>query len=400
MYLITVDSKGKCRIAEVTLTSDTEGKSYTISRITGLKGGKKISHPSKVITAGKAKRTIQEQAELEFNHIISEYKDKGYKEVDTDPETLSDTDITNIIGSVKSDQNGFKKHMLAKQVKDVNPSSVEAVKEWYVSRKIDGLRNSFYLKDNEIISASRGGKDYNNATTHLRTNPTLIQFFQNHPNVILDGELYVHGKSLQQLSGCARTEIGQTGFKLQYYVYDVVEDKPFTERLVDLQTFAEELNCTEFQPDREFNDGELMIQFVPHVLVTGSDKMKQIWKLHDQYVSEGWEGCVARDATKTYKYGGRSIDMIKFKNYRDDCFKVVGKEAGLRGSEDMVFICALPDGRTFKAKPFGTRAEKQEYWDNFDSKYKNHIGECKFFYESEDGIPLQPSFKSFRWDIE
>jgi DNA ligase-1 len=123
-------------------------------------------------------------------------------------------------------------------------------------------------------------------------------------------------------------------------------------------------------------------------------------ELHNQYVSEGWEGLVVRDPDKLYRPNGRTNDMVKIKVYKDDCFKVVGIEGGLRGSEDMVFIMEMPDGRTFKAKPFGDRAQKEEYWDNFEKKYNRHIGECKFFYYSDDGIPLQPAFKAFRDDIE
>ena len=38
---------------------------------------------------------------------------------------------------------------------------------------------------------------------------------------------------------------------------------------------------------------------------------------------------------------------------------------------------------------------QREYAD----KYKGHIGECKFFYYSDDGVPLQPAFKCFRIDL-
>jgi hypothetical protein len=86
--------------------------------------------------------------------------------------------------------------------------------------------------------------------------------------------------------------------------------------------------------------------------------------------------------------------------YKDDCFKVIGIQGGLRGVEDMVFILVTEEGKHFKAKPFGNLAQKQEYWDNFETRYKGHIGECKFFYYSEDNVPLQPSFKAFREDIE
>ena len=80
-------------------------------------------------------------------------------------------------------------------------------------------------------------------------------------------------------------------------------------------------------------------------------------------------------------------------------FIVTGIEPGLRGSEDMVFILETKDGKQFKAKPLGDRSVKQEYWNNFEIKYKGLIGECKFFYYSDDGVPLQPAFKCFRFDL-
>ena len=163
-----------------------------------------------------------------------------------------------------------------------------------------------------------------------------------------------------------------------------------------MRDIQDQLNLT-FEPEREFEDGELRIQFVPQIPITGYDNML---KLHNDYVAEGWEGLVVRDPDKVYRPNGRTNDMIKIKVYKDDCFTVVGIEAGLRGSEDMVFIMEMKDGRTFKAKPFGDRAQKEEYWENFEDKYKGHIGECKFFYYSDDGIPLQPAFKAFRDDIE
>ena len=92
--------------------------------------------------------------------------------------------------------------------------------------------------------------------------------------------------------------------------------------------------------------------------------------------------------------------MIKFKNYKSEDFKVVGYEFGLRGSEDMTFICELEDGRTFKAMPCGTRADKEEYIANFDSKYKGHMLECTYFNLSDDGIPTQPKGRIFRFDLE
>ena len=50
----------------------------------------------------------------------------------------SEQELQEIIGDVVTDSSGFAKHMLAKQADKVKDSSIEKVKCWAVSRKIDG----------------------------------------------------------------------------------------------------------------------------------------------------------------------------------------------------------------------------------------------------------------------
>lgn len=384
-YLITTGSTS-IRCVKVDLQQVDVG--YEIHRESWQWKGKVVQHPVISITKGKVKRTVEEQAQLEYSAILKKYRDKGYKDIDVDPDTLTEAEIKNILGDTKTDANGFGKHMLAKPVNQVKSATIEKVALWYASRKIDGVRNSFYFNNNEVKSASRGGGNYDVATEHIRTNPKVIQFFQNHPNVILDGELFVMGKSLQQLSGEARREDGTHEFLLEYWIYDIMEDLPFTDRLKHLQEYSVELNDI---PE---------IHFVEQIPISGPDKEKQAWALHDAWVAEGWEGCVIRDASKPYKNGTRGAQMIKFKNYKDSCFLIVGKEGGLREIEDMVFIMQTKDGKQFKAKPFGDLKQKEEYWNNFEEKYKGKIGECKYFYYSDEGVPLQPNMKAVRYDLD
>ena len=400
--LISRDSKGKIRVVEMFAEWNDAEHAFGIYRTTYQYGGKRTEQPAIFVRFGKAARTLREQLELEYKSNMKKYLDKGYKLLEKPIDDYSEGELQEIIGDVVTDSSGFAKHMLAKQADKVKDSSIEKVKMWAVSRKIDGVRCSFYWKDGEVKSASRGGGDYDYSTYQLREHPLLRSILSTHPDWVLDGELYKHGKSLQQISGAARMEKTVAGCDwLEYYVYDImIPDTTFTDRYALLHELAGLINQESFNPEKEWNKEDLRMQVVPHVFITGDNKKDQIMDLHNQYVAEGWEGCVARDVSKPYKYGGRGMEMVKFKSYKDDCFKVVGIEGGLRGSEDMVFILETEDGKTFKAKPFGDRNQKQEYWDNFEEKYKGQIGECKFFYYSDEGVPLQPSFKAFRYDLD
>ena len=400
--LVSKDSKGKIRVVEISYEGNEATRIYTIYRYTGQFEGKMTKQPEIIVDRGKATRNIHEQVELQFNAIVKGYKDKGYIELENEIDNYSSEELYKLFGDAPAGTNGVVKPMLAKQADKVTKTDIFN-KKWIASRKIDGLRCIIYLGDDDKLhTSSRGATNYDSAMFEILTHPTLIKLFKNNKGLMLDGECYHHGYTLQQINSIARTQkVAKDLEVLQFYWYDIVDlNNPFKTRLAKMKSIASVLkeygSEISWEPDRIFKENELRIQFVPQVEVSGWDNMM---KLHNEYVSEGWEGLVIRDPERPYKPNGRTNDMIKIKVYKDDCFKVVGKEAGLRGSEDMVFIMQMPDGRTFKAKPFGDREQKQEYWINFEEKYNGHIGECKFFYYSDDGIPLQPAFKAFRDDL-
>ena len=401
-YLISKDTKGKIRIAiisyELINPDNPQTRYFLIHRVSGQLHGKRTQQPDKMVDRGKATRNMWQQVELETNHLVKEKLDKGYRRVEKDPEEYSEEELFSILGEIVTGQDGVPKPMLAKQVDKVTNTKIFD-KEWLASRKIDGLRCLIYMgNDGELHTASRGAMNYDAAMYEILSHPDLINVFKENPGFIMDGEAYHHFWSLQQLNSIARTQKTAVDYSvLQFYWYDIVDTNSiFDERLSFMRDIRDQLDLS-FEPEREFESGDLRIQFVPQVLVKGYDNML---KLHNQYVEEGWEGLVVRDPDKVYRPNGRTNDMIKIKVYKSEDFKVIDYELGLRGSEDMVFVCEMPDGRTFKAKPLGDRQQKEEYVENFESEYKNHIGECKFFYYSDDGLPLQPAFKAFRDDLK
>lgn len=402
-YLLGKASTGKFRFAIVECDEEWHEPEhgYVIQRSYGQVGGKTTLSPKIVVDRTKQKRNWKEQYTLQFNSEVKKFLDKGYVEVEKHPGEYTSEELQSIFGDVKTNQYGVIKPQLAKQADKVtNPKIFE--KEWLISRKLDGVKALFYYKDGEIHTASRGGEDYDAATTHLRENPKLLKFFEANPTVILDGELFVRGKTLQQISGAARMEKNAYDCDwLQYWIYDCYISSDTDMIADDRWGFLMHELCNNFEipmyMSTEDDEHEDPIRVLIHEYVTGWDNMK---KLHDQWVAEGFEGAVITDPSKPYKVGSRCNNLIKIKQYKSEDFMVIGYKLGLRGSEDMTFTCELEDGRTFETMPCGDRATKAEYVENFDNKYRGHKAECTFFNYSDDGIPTQPKLRIFRFDLE
>lgn len=397
-YLLSKSTNGRFRFAVVETDEEWHEPEhgYIIQRSYGQVQGKTTLSPAIVVDKTKQKRTWKEQLELQYKSEVKKFKDKGYVEVPKHPNEYSESELSEIFGEVATNQVGIIKPMLAKQESKLTNRKI-LDKEWLCSKKIDGVRCLMYWDGKEVHTASRGGEAYDPATTHIRENEVLIEFFKEHPTIILDGELYKHGKTLQQISGAARMEKNAYDCDwLEYWVYDCY-DKANPDMIAnDRIKFLFEVLDVYLNPTENTKPIDL-IRVVAQTYVHGE---QMIWDFHDKYVAEGFEGCVIRDPNKPYKPNGRTNDMLKFKNYKSSEFLVIGYELGLRGSEDMCFICKLEDGRTFKAMPVGDRATKEEYVTNFESKYKEHMLECTYFNYSNDGIPTQPKGRIFRFDLE
>ena len=396
--LISRDSKGKIRVVEMFAEWNDAEHAFGIYRTTYQYGGKRTEQPAIFVRFGKAARTLREQLELEYKSNMKKYLDKGYKLLEKPIDDYSEDELQEIIGVIRTGQNGIPKPQLAKQADKVNNQKTFNKKYWG-SRKIDGLRCLIYMgNDGELHTASRGAMNYDSAMYEILSHPDLIKLFKENEGLIMDGECYKHGYSLQQLNSIARTQVNAVDYTvLQFYWYDIIDlNLNTTNRINKIKELAKSLNLT-FDPEREFKEGELRIQLVPHVEVSGWDN---IMKLHNDYVEEGWEGLVIRLQDSVYCPNKRTNDWIKVKCYKQDTFKVIGIEQGLRHYDDMVFILETEEGKQFKAKPFGDRNQKIEYTDNFEEKYKNHLGDVKYFYYSDDNTPLQPSFIAFRFDLE
>lgn len=385
--LVTRNARDKIQVSRFVLEQD--HNTYTIKRFTGQFGGKMTEQPTKIIERGKAKRSVLLQAELEYNSLIKKTLDKGYKKLagltKTKFSDITQDELDEIVPTIKTDQQGNLKPQLAKSYNDCTINIFD--KPMFCSRKIDGVRALMRYSEErkEVISVSRGGGEYDIPTTHIRENKVIKQYLKDNPSIILDGELYVHGWSLQKISGaCRRKKPDKESEQLQYWIFDLVDtENTFSKRMDLLEDIKLDLAT------------ESCIKVLEHILLEGWNSVK---RYHDKFVAEGFEGLVARKPSKTYQPGKRNSDWVKVKDYLEDTFEIIGYEDGLR-PEDFCFVLETKQGKKFKAKPVGTREDKEEYMNDMDNIIGN-FGEVKYFSLSEDGIPTQPVFKSVRYDVE
>ena len=399
-YMLGKASTGKLRYAVVECDEEWHEPEhgYIIQRSYGQVQGKNTLSPAIIVDKTKQKRNWKEQYTLQFNSEVKKFLDKGYVEVEKHPNDYPYSELEEIFGEVKTNQFGVIKPMLAKQSEKVTNQKIFD-KEWLASRKLDGVRCLLYYKDGVVHTASRGGEHYDYSTHHICEYPPLVKFFEENPTVILDGELFRRFKSLQQISGAARMEkTAYDGDWLQYWIYDCyIPDMTAQDRYCFLINELNHKHGIMVYDNTDLDDNDDVVRVLAQVSVEGWPSMEL---LHDKYVAEGFEGLVIRDPSKPYKPGGRTNDMIKIKHYQSSEFLVTGYELGLRGSEDMTFICETAEGIVFKTMPVGDREVKAEYVENFEEKYEGHMAECTYFNLSDDGVPTQPKLRVFRFDLE
>ncbi len=257
----------------------------------------------------------------------------------------------------------------------------------YLQIKYNGLRCLSYLDNDRVVLLSRGLKEYN--LPHIKEQlKTLLT-----PGHMFDGELYLHGVSLQTINSWIRGERVEAK-NIQYHIYDIPicdgEEKPQNERIEDLDRLIKNSD----------KDGVVEgAEQTPHILkaptfIVNSDQ--EVIRLQAELVEMGFEGAMIRNMNALYKWGHRSKDLLKVKVFSDQEFEVVGYKCGKGKNTDTVtWRCKTVDGKEFDVEPNGTQEERREMLINAES-YLGKMLTVKYFGYSDDMIPQLPKGLGFR----
>ena len=226
-----------------------------------------------------------------------------------------------------------KKPMLAHPV-----GGFERIKDddWplYSQPKLDGVRcliqyepgfnpnlDPSYDDRGKVVAYSRTGKEWKNIDHILKE---LKPFFEEYPDVILDGELYNHDfkNDFEKIISMVRKTKPSAWDKMesklcvQFHCYDtIMEHWPFRDR----NLFLDE----RFSYTGDFYDKCDSVYTLPYILANNTEEVECA---HENYLDMGYEGSILRN-NEGYECK-RSWTLMKVKDFSDAEALIVGYEEG------------------------------------------------------------------------
>ena len=284
-----------------------------------------------------------------------------------------------------------KKPMLAYPVSD---KPIDYSKPVFMQPKLDGVRCviqaeglPYQVGDSEwefdVKAYSRTGKEWKNINHILQE---LVPFFDKHPDVILDGELYNHDLkddfekiiSLVRKTKPTAEDRQESAEMVQFHCYDIIdENKTFEER------------------DKLIAQAVLSNYCVRHVETHQVFSENGAKSMHETNLNNGYEGSILR-TNDVYKCG-RSWNLRKFKEFSDseamliDWVEGKGKRKGTIGK----FKAVDEDGIVFGMPVMDNFAYLQENFE-YMKQWLGKTATFTYFERTKAGSYRHPLFKCIR----
>ena len=255
-----------------------------------------------------------------------------------------------------------------------------------VQPKLDGVRCLY--RGGTMQSRSSGQDEpkivHESRLIHIR------EALQHLPdNIILDGEIYVHGWSLQKINqqfSVNSTEPRPHETQLQYYVSDCID-------LNDLAKSQDDRTCYIKTLIQSLNNPT--VRDVTSFYATDEYQVESYFRT---FRDHGFEGAIIRDHAAPYGLShlcgnkeNRWKYLLKRKDWLDEIYEIKevqegeGKHLNRLGS----LLLALPNGGEVSVGTGFSDSERDSFWANPPIGKKAHV---KFDSFSDAGVPLKPTF--------
>jgi DNA ligase-1 len=352
MYCKTIykkDSSGKIRYLTANVAGD------TLQQISGLMHTINPIVHSKICVRkniGKSNETTAaQQAELEAAALVVEKLRTGY-----------------FYTIDEASEKGGRDFLLPMLAKDYKKEFKKVTYPCFAQPKLDGMRA---LGSYEGTLTSRTGKVVE-TITHIK--------FNDLGDNVLDGELYAHGKTFQELMRLIKKYRPSETETIQYHVYDLIMDAPFIVRLSHL------LALVNTNPS---------LELVETLCVENETEMLAF---HKKNIAAGYEGTMIRHGNSGYAVNKRSSDLLKYKDFLDESYEVIDVLPSEARPEQGVALCSCKTtGLTFSTGMKFSHSDREAILKD-KHKYIGGMAEIRFFEFTEAGIPRFPVCVGFRLD--
>jgi len=446
--MFTTLSTGKERVWACWVIKD------TLYRTDGLVTGK-LKEPTTHVYKGNTIRSPEEQALAEAEKKWIQQIGKGYA-----PKDKAGLKVYNFVNEQKAQNGGMlrgvkmwgetaitvgttsgKKDlsiqhfpMLAKKYKDYNKNGEYALSNQgkaikfpaIADAKVDGLRCLPRLNKGSIVLESRNGKDYV-YLNHIRDAVKDLLVSAGEKDLVLDGEMYVH-KLYKTAAGvyskCKTTGAvelkGVERFQFLSETCKITRKEPHAfEDLVEFWVFDIWDNSGASCEERWRHLQQLLkslpkgspIKLVPRRKVKNHKEIEEFMKelvgeTNDRQGYE-FEGLMVRQADAEYvcRNNYHCNDLLKYKRFEDEEWKVVGAEECSGTHQGAVkWLCEKTINgkvRQVIAKQMGTVSDSVELYKRYVKNPKKFLGKMiniRFNDRTKDGVPRFPRATVFPED--
>lgn len=328
------------------------------------------------ITEGKQSRDVDEQINSRMLSRVNKQLDKGYV---FDKEQAANMRPVNALG--------FVKPMLAKKSEDVDLKKL-LTRDVYYQHKLDGNRCLIHNDGTGLVAYTRNGKEF---TTLKHITDQLKGILP--ADYTFDGELYCHGVPLQTIVSWGK-RMQLSTLKLEYHIYDLISDEPFSARY-------NELGAT-LRGSKLDLGGSIRLVDTRRIRPDSGPNFEGLPTLVGGSRSLGYEGGMVRSdwalergvfVPVGYQDGKRSGSLIKCKLWDSAEFEIIGVDTSADGWA--ILNLRNPRGPNFSVSCPGEVPFKH-YVRVHKEKYISKMVTVKFAYWTADNVPFHPTAEAIR----
>lgn len=338
---------------------------------------------------------------IEIKSLTRKKELSGYKllPIKNDIELLMKyyTDIEEFLPEYNTGIDETLKPMKCQVFDEDNPNIPKTA---YLEPKLNGIRATlrleqvivdkgtlFETKYYKWVFRSKEGLIYHLPHITDKLNDEFSSLLRN--DLTYDGELYIHGKKLNQIRSSVPT-INENGtlstpggnpLDIQFVIFDVSIDntimsirKSYLEQIIH-NNYNDCVYKDVIVYHNHINIGIIHSEYVYNITVD------DVRKARDTYIELGYEGVIVRDTEGLYHFGQRPSCIQKYKKSIDSEFlihNIIKKDKG----DGCIFICKNDiNEELFKCVPIGTFKEQFEYLQN-KHKYIGKMATIKYYERS------------------